>query len=220
MPEQSSENSKDIMGTNRKHRSLPKLPGTLRDVNTFEGDLDEVRIIGAKSSLLDGKTIEQSALERCELGSCSARSMKLYDVEINHCDCANADLHNAVFDRTEVQNSKMTGVCLLEARIKDTLFVSCKCDYALFRLARVSFSEFTECNLRDADFYGADLSGTVFTNCDLRNAEFSGASLAKTDVRGCQIEGLKVNAEAVKGLIIDPSQAIYFMYLLGIKVLR
>lgn len=207
------------MGTNRKRRSLPKLPGTLRDVNTLEGDLAEVRIAGAKSALLDGATIEQSVLDRCELGSCSARSMKLYDVVLNHCDCANADLHHAVFDRAEVQNSKMTGACLLEARIKDTLFASCKCDYALFRLAHVSFSEFVECNLRDADFYGANLSGTVFTNCDLRNAEFSGASLAKTDVRGCQIEGLKVNAEAVKGLIIDPSQAIYFMYLLGIKVM-
>jgi uncharacterized protein YjbI with pentapeptide repeats len=207
------------MEANRKRRSLPKLPGTLRDVNSFDGDLVETRIIGAKCSSLDGMTIEQSVLERCELGSCNARSMRLYDVKIDHCDCANVDLHNAVFDRTEVQNSKMTGACLLEARIKDTLFACCKCDYALFRLARVSFSEFVECNLHDADFYGANLSGAVFTNCDLRNAEFSGASLTKTDVRGCQIEGLKVNAEAVKGLIIDPSQAIYFMYLLGIKVL-
>jgi uncharacterized protein YjbI with pentapeptide repeats len=207
------------MGTNRNRRSLPKLPATLSDVNSFEGNLAGVRMIGAISSLLDGVTIEQSVLDGCELGSCNARSMKLYDVVLNHCDCANADLHHAVFDRTEVQNSKMTGACLLEARIKDTLFASCKCDYALFRMARVSFSEFVECNLREADFYGTNLSGTVFTNCDLRNAEFSGASLAKTDIRGCQIEGIKVNAEAVKGLIIDPSQAIYFMYLLGIKVM-
>ena len=206
------------MVVSKKQRSLPKMSGTLRNVSSFEDGLAEVRIVGAKCTLLAGFVLEQSALEKCELGSCDAQSMRLFDVLLDHCDFANANLRNAKFDRIEAHDSKMTGACFLEAMIKDALFASCKLDFALFRSARVSFSEFSECNLQDADFYGANLSGTVFKNCNLKNVDFTGASLAGTDIRGCPIEGLKVNSEAVKGLIIDPSQAVYFMYLLGIKV--
>jgi uncharacterized protein YjbI with pentapeptide repeats len=213
------------MATSKKKRSPPKLPSQFKEVNSFamgagSDSLAEVRIVGARSVLLPTLTIEQSILEKCELRSCNAQTMRWFDVVADHCDCANADFHYTVFDRIEVHDCKMTGVSLVEAKIKDAFFSSCQCEYALFRMARVSFSEFTGCNLREADFYGANLSGTVFRNCDLHSVDFTTSTLQGTDIRGCQIEGLKVNAEAVKGLIIDPAQAAYLMYLLKVKVLQ
>jgi len=213
------------MATSKKKRSLPKLPSQFKEVDSFamgvgSDSLAEVRIVGAKSVLLPALTIEQSILEKCELSNCDAQAMHWFDVVADHCDCANADFRHTVFDRIEVHDSKMTGVSLIEAKIKDALFSSCQCEYALFRMARVSFSEFTDCNLREADFYGANLSGTVFRDCDLRSVDFTTSTLQGTDIRSCQIEGLKVNAEAVKGLIIEPAQAVYLMHLLQVKVLQ
>ncbi len=46
------------------------------------------------------------------------------------------------------------------------------------------------------------------------------STLQGADIRGCQIEGLKVNAETVKGVIIEPAEAVCLMHPLQVKVIR
>ena len=87
-----------------------------------------------------------------------------------------------------------------------------------FRFGRLKFARFEDCDLRDSDFQGTDLSGVIFSDCDLRNAEFSQTTLVGTDLTTSRIDGIRVNQESVKGLIVEPQQAAHLAALFGVDV--
>jgi hypothetical protein len=45
-----------------------------------------------------------------------------------------------------------------------------------------------------------------------------GAKLKDADLRGSQVEGLRVNPTDIHGAIVDPSQAMIFAALLGVRI--
>jgi len=56
----------------------------------------------------------------------------------------------------------------------------------------------------------------MFRDCDLRNSRFPGASLDEADLHGSQIAGMHVDANELRGTIIDPSQAADLVSLFGL----
>jgi uncharacterized protein YjbI with pentapeptide repeats len=106
---------------------------------------------------------------------------------------------------TAFRNSRMTGVQLNEAVLRDVLFEDTRLDMANLRLAALERVTFRDCSLAAADFGDATLSDVRFEGCRLRGATFRDASCRGTDLRGCSLEDLD-GAGGLAGATIDPVQ--------------
>ena len=58
----------------------------------------------------------------------------------------------------------------------------------------------------------------VFRQCDLSQADFRGATLKGADLRGSLLEGLLVGPHDLRGVIVEPAQAVRIAGLLGLIV--
>lgn len=157
--------------------------------------------------------------ERVGLARTRFRKFDLEKLEMEGCDLANAVWDEARLDRVQVRESRLTGLCLAEALVKDSSILSCEIAMANFRSSVFRKVRFSDCNLRGADFQRADLRQAVFERCDLRDVQMTFAKLDGTDFRGSRIEHMQVRIEDLRGAVVEPSQAAYLSGLMGLKIL-
>ena len=205
-------------------RRKPEIPDELgvsegilesRDVSIAERLLLEVRFDVRDRGTLH---IESSRLERVGLANCTFGSIVMKDVRLSGCDLANLQTRGLSLTRVEFRNCRMTGLRAGEADCRDVLIEEGDQRYAQFRYGKFRSAEFASCNFEEADFQGADLTGSIFRKCNLRNAEMSKVKLLNADLRGSSVESLHLNAEDLRGAVVDLSQAMLFAPLLGIRI--
>ena len=111
----------------------------------------------------------------------------------------------------------MTGLQAGEADCQDVLLTGGDQRYCQFRYSRfqpLSLDQVTSPSL----IAGRTQSLPTFRRCNLQNAEMSKARLLNADLRGSRVENLHLNAEDIRGAVVDPSQAMIFASLLGIRI--
>jgi uncharacterized protein YjbI with pentapeptide repeats len=163
-------------------------------------------------------TFDTVHFKHVRLGGTLLSAPHLRDVRFDTCDFAEAAWDKAQMARIEVIDSRLLGFKAIEARIQDALFKGCNGTLALFWSTTFKAVRFQTCVLREASFYEADLSAVVFDRCDLRGADLRGAKAAGADFRGSQVEGMRVEGCDLRGVVIDPTQAVVFAGLLGLVV--
>jgi uncharacterized protein YjbI with pentapeptide repeats len=186
-----------------------------RDISVSERSLQELRLEVQNGGTLH---LEASILERVVLANCTFGSIVFKDVRLIGCDLANLQTRALSLTRVEFVNCRMTGLRAGDADCRDVLIEEGDQRYAQFRYAKFRSAEFDTCNFEEADFQGADLTGSIFRKCNLRNAEMSKVKLLNADLRGSSVESLHLNAEDVRGAVVDLSQAMIFAPLLGIRI--
>lgn len=207
-------------------RRGPDLPSNLiigNNERLFEHcdiSISEHQIEGATVHQFNGGTlqIEGSLLQRVNLANSRFNSVVMKDVRLVECDLANFETRALHFMRVELINCRMTGLRAGEANCQDLLISEGDQRYSQFRFSRFKSSEFRSCNFSEADFQGTDLTGSIFQQCNLHNAEMSKVKLTNVDLRGSNIEGLQLNAEDIRGAIVDAAQALSLAHLLGIRI--
>ena len=162
--------------------------------------------------------IEASRLERVSLANSTLGAIVWKDVRLVSCDLANLETRSLTLIRVEFVNCRMTGFRAGIADCQDVLISEGDQRYSQFRFSKFKSVEFDGCNFGEADFQGTDLSGSVFRKCNLKNAEMSKVKLLNADLRGSLVEGLHLNAEDIRGAVVDLSQAMIFAPLLGIRI--
>jgi len=162
--------------------------------------------------------IESSLLEGVSLAGSRFTSILWKDVRLVRCDLANLEMRYLTLTRVELIDCRMTGFRAGEADCQDVLVSAGDQRHCQFRFSKFKSAEFDSCNFEEADFESSDLSGSIFRRCTLRNAEMSKVKLVNADLRGSLVEGLRMNAEDVRGAVVDPSQAMIFAALLGIRI--
>ena len=120
--------------------------------------------------------------------------------------------------RVEFVDCRMTGLSGGDVEGRDVLIRDGDQRFCQIRSSRFKGAEFDGCNFEDADFQGTDFSGSVFRRCNLRNVEMGNAKLFNADPRGSIVEGLHIAPEGLRGAVADPSQAMSFALLLGIRI--
>ena len=162
--------------------------------------------------------LEQAVWRGVQLNETSLRGSQCIDVRFDACALLNADWEKMHFQRVEYLNSRLTGLRLIEARLENTVVYRCQADFALFWSARFRDVRFEECQMQETSFAGADLTGTIFRNCDLSRADMLGAVMTGVDLRGSNLSGMQIGVKELKGVIIEPQQAIDLITLLGVIV--
>jgi uncharacterized protein YjbI with pentapeptide repeats len=208
-------------------RRPPDLPGELT-TQVDAASLFEPRNISIADRLVQGIAaenraggtlrIESSVLEKVSLANSVFGSVVLKDVRLDGCDLANLETRGLTLLRVEFIHCRMTGFRAGRAECQDVFISEGDQRYSQFRYSRFQSAEFDSCNFEEADFEGTDLSGAIFRKCNLHDAEMSKAKLVNTDLRGSHVEGLRLNAEDVRGAVVDLGQAMIFARLLGIRI--
>ena len=206
--------------------AAPQLPGlpelqTVASLQLEDGAaytrilLDNVDLSGQDA---EDVLLEQAVCRRVYLNETSLRGSQCIDVRFDACALLNAGWEKMHFQRVEYLSSRLTGLWLIEARLENTLVYRCQADFALFWSARFRDVRFEECQLQETSFEGADLTGSIFRNCDLSRADMRGAVLAGVDLRGSTLVGMQIGVKELKGVIIEPRQAVEIATLLGVIV--
>jgi uncharacterized protein YjbI with pentapeptide repeats len=199
--------------------------------------LESMREITA-SDLRPGAPIENVRLEKIDLHSlhqprldlrdarfhhvrasqCNFDNLKLLDTVHSSCDWANALWNHAHINRCILNGCRMTGFTAADAKFENTRFTNCKLDLTVFHRTEFTSCSFEDCVLHDSSFEEAILKDVRFKNCDLRQSRLVRAKLQGVDLRGSMLQGLQAEPRDVRSILIDPSQAIDLIYLLGVKV--
>jgi uncharacterized protein YjbI with pentapeptide repeats len=208
----------------RRAADIPDDMATAPDTAT----LFEPRDISIADRLIEGARIENRAggtlriestiLEGVSLAGSSFVSIIWKDVRLVRCDLANLETRYLTMTRVELIDCRMTGLRAGEADCQDVLVSAGDQRHCQFRFSKFKSAEFDSCNFAEADFQGTDLSGSIFRRCRLQNTEMSKVRLLNADLRGSMVEGLRMNAEDIRGAVVDPSQAMVFAGLLGIRI--
>jgi uncharacterized protein YjbI with pentapeptide repeats len=128
------------------------------------------------------------------------------------------DAAKANLTRVEMVGSKLLGVKLIEARMRDILWSECIATFANFYGTRFKAARFHKCGFKEASFQEADLTGAVFDTCDLSGTNFHGATLAGADLRGSNLTGIQIDIATLRGVIVDQSQAVVPAALMGLVI--
>lgn len=161
---------------------------------------------------------EEVLLRRVIMTSARLPALQIVDARFDGCDLTGTEWEKAHINRVELIGSRIMGLKLLNATIANVLFKDCSGEFAMFWESTFQSVRFENCSLSEASFLGADLSGVVFDRCDLSNANLQGTTLMGTDFRGSKLDGLRVGLKELQGAIIDPSQAVHVVTLLGMTV--
>ena len=208
----------------RRRPDLPVDPPVARGADLFHGPeiaiarstISELRREGLSATSL---SIESCVLNRVALPDSTFATITLRDVRLVGCDLANVKTRALMALRVELLDCRMTGFRVEEpAECHDVLISQGLQSYSQFAYASFKSAEFDACNFEDANFLGADLQGCIFRDCNLHNADMRGAKLREADLRGSQVEGLRVHPADLYGAMVDPSQAMIFAALLGIRI--
>ena len=208
----------------RRRPDLPVDPPVARGDDLFRGP--EIAIARSTISELErdglsatSLSIESCVLNRVALPDSTFATITLRDARLVGCDLANLKTRALTALRVELLDCRMTGFRVEEpAECHDVLISQGLQSYTQFAHARFKSAEFDACNFEDANFLGADLQGCVFRGCNLHNADMRGAKLKDADLRGSQVEGLRLHPADLYGAMVDPSQAMIFAALLGIRI--
>ena len=193
---------------------------------------------GTLDHLVDGAEIMQVALSDEDLGERSATSLlfeqvllrrvrlmqarlprlRLFDVRCELCEFSGADLEGSRWRRLALPECRLMGTNLIGASCEDVVWRECKAAGALLVGAQFKAARFERCSFQGASFEGANLGGVVFQDCDLSQANLSGARLEGADLRGSLLNGMRAGIQELKGVTIDPRQALQVVAVLGIRV--
>ena len=163
-------------------------------------------------------SFEQVLLRHMNFTGSRLPQLHLLDVQLDTCDLSGVDGEHARLQRVAFNDCRLVGVLLLEARCEDIVFHNCTLESAIFASATLKAARFENCVLREAAFTEADLTNAVFQRCDLTHADLRGSKLSGADFRGSIIDGVQAGAPELKGAIIDPTQAVQVVNLLGLIV--
>ena len=169
--------------------------------------------------------IENSTFSKIDFKNCTLHKPRITNVIFDGCDFSlrtgdfkNNTWRESLFNRIEFINCHTLGFVLAECHFNNVLFRNCHGKYWSFRFSKLVNCRFEDCNLIEADFQNCDLSGVDFVNCQLRGSDFFDANLNHTDVRGSNIDNLRIGTKEVKGMIVEPHQALQLTHLLGIDI--
>jgi uncharacterized protein YjbI with pentapeptide repeats len=95
--------------------------------------------------------------------------LRITDSLLSGCNLATTQAQRASATRVSIETSRLTGIHLSEAVLRDVLIRDCRVDLASFGFSRLTRVTFEECVLTRTDFRGARMQ-----RCAFRRSELSG----------------------------------------------
>ncbi len=191
----------------------------------IKADIEEYDVNGFHffDETVEGLNISDMDISCCVFVNCKFRNCTFEGVSFNNCvfkqcDLSFMNLTQGSFIRTEIIESRLSGINLTYSIISNVLMKSTPCRFTNFSEARISSVEFVNCDMTSCSMDKCRIKQTKFIQCDLTGTNFTRTSLAGIDLRGNCIKGIIFMGGELDGAIVDTAQAIGLVELMGIKV--
>lgn len=163
-------------------------------------------------------TFKSAVFKNCDFKGTRFYKAEFSDIRFENCDLSNVELNEATFHRAEFVDCRMTGIRLMGATISQALFQSCLGTYLNMNLASLKYCFWDHCFLSNASFQESKWFKVEANETDFRGCQFSGTSLKSMDFSESNIEGICVQFEDIRGMVVSPVQAMELAKLLEIVI--
>jgi len=145
-------------------------------------------------------------------------SISFYDSIFDNCDFSNVHLEDASFMRCQFSNTKLMGLILSNGFMQDVSFSSCMFDYASFLESSITKCIFGDSSFKEVRFFKVKYHLVEFTNCNLIRIDNISTSLKDIDFSSCILSGGTFSLPDLRGVILNPDQALETTKLFGIII--
>lgn len=160
-------------------------------------------------------SLDQSLIKNNAFAGSSITSLAIADCVFDHADLAGATWVGSRIVRARFEACKLTGFDLRLAELRDVLFTQCKVPDALLGESKLTRVVFDGCQLENLDLGGAVMESLVIRNCRATNLRLVGAQISYLDLRSSEIDGVSIDAQSLKSVIIDPMQSSAMVTAIG-----
>lgn len=148
----------------------------------------------------------------------SMRSLDLADVIFDGCDLSNVNFSESGLRRVLFRHCRLVGTDCSLSSFQHVQMEGCRCTYlnlngAVLKHVSLSACDFTDASVNDCRVSDLRLSENVFVH-----TEFLSTPLKDLDFSDSEMHGISVNPQSVSGMIVNASQAVELVSLLGIVV--
>lgn len=163
--------------------------------------LDGARVNGLDEPLaVERLDLLESELRGIGLAAAGPLEFRLRDVVLDDCDLSNLTAHDdAELTRVAVRRSRLIGIAVAGAKLRDVAFSDCMASLGSFAFADLRDVSFERVNLREATFMEARLDGVSFIDCQLDGADFRRVVMRNCLMRGSSLEGV-LGVGSLRGL--------------------
>lgn len=167
---------------------------------------------------LDNVTIDGCKFSKCQFKDCSFSFMECMDIIFDHCEFENVHFNQCSLSRVHFISCRISGMEFSQSLMQDTLFQLCKGHYCDFGGSTFKDCMFDINDLTGSGFVQCDFEKTSFDKCILNSTEWFNTKLKELDFSSCEIENIAVSSDKLTGVVVNSSQALEFVKLLGIVV--
>ncbi|GAB5390393.1 MAG: hypothetical protein Alpg2KO_33610 [Alphaproteobacteria bacterium] len=139
---------------------------------------------------ISGSSLESTTLSQVRAGNLWAHNTNLRRATAQNVELRGSELNGSDLFWSKWLRSRLVGVKLDQASLREASFDSCHLDNLSLLNADMTFAQFTDCSMRNADMRGATLIGAKFDRVNARGADLTGAVVSEDqDLSGLDLRG-------------------------------
>lgn len=188
-----------------------------------ERDLEDLVVEQEQLAGLDLSRLEyiRVRFHKCRFTRCDFSRAVFYESAFEGCDFSNCSFLDTVWNKSQVNGCKGDGGKFIGSRWKDCVVTDSTFRYGNFSKSQWSRSTLTGCDLQEAALAEARVAGLEAHSTSFLGADFFRTPLKGVDLSDCQIQGITVSEslQELRGLRINPGQAVDLVPLMGIQLL-
>ncbi|MCH3960752.1 MAG: pentapeptide repeat-containing protein [Solobacterium sp.] len=144
--------------------------------------------------------------------------MEFADVIFDHCDFSNISMQECCFRRVQFLHCRLTGCDMSGSSLTDTEMKECQGEYLNLNCTGLNDCSWQETLFKEASFAMMKIKHLEIKGCNFTRSEWADTKMKDLDLSDSIIDGIAVNAENLKGVIVNAEQAVVMAKLLGIRV--
>jgi uncharacterized protein YjbI with pentapeptide repeats len=144
--------------------------------------------------------------------------MEFADVIFEHCDLSNIEMQECVFRRVIFRHCRLMGCDMSSCQFHDVVMDSCQGGYLNLNGANLHDVAVKECVFTEASFAMMKIKDFRIKECDFTSSEWMDTKMKDLDFSDSIIDGIAVNPENLRGVIVNSEQAVAMAKLLGICI--
>ena len=168
-------------------------------------------------------SIEDIEFNGCKFINVDFSKYPLKNISFIDCIFEKCNLYGSSFiekgiNRTKFDRCNMVGCDFISCNFNDVIILNSKCDYINFSDSKMKHFMIQDTVVKEGRFVSVKLNDINFNNVDFSNCEFLNTKLQGIDFSNCDINNISVSSNDIKGIIVNETQAIMLVSLLGIII--
>lgn len=146
------------------------------------------------------------------------KNISFIDCIFEKCNLYGSSFIEKGINRTKFDRCNMVGCDFISCNFNDVIILNSKCDYINFSDSKMKHFMIQDTVVKEGRFVSVKLNDINFNNVDFSNCEFLNTKLKGIDFSNCDINNISVSSNDIKGIIVNETQAIMLVSLLGIII--